>query len=226
MLRITPLLALLLLCLGSANSLAQATRYISDTQYIPLRSGAGNEYRIVNSGLRSGTRLTVHETTDDGTWARITTEGGEEGWLRAQYLMEQMPAETRLQRAQTRAGQLETQNAELQSQVEGLQNARSELSSQVSATDSSLTEVTEELAHLKQISGKAVQLDADNRRLTEESESLRAEVDTLEAENQRLQDKLQSSAFIDGALAVLLGVIITLVVPRLWPKRRRSSSWA
>ena len=31
---------------------------------------------------------------------------------------------------------------------------------------------------------------------------------------------------MNGAMAVLLGVIITLVVPRLWPKRRRSSSWA
>ena len=48
----------------------------------------------------------------------------------------------------------------------------------------------------------------------------------LESENQRLEDKLDSGAFLDGALAVFLGVIITLVVPRLWPKRRKSSSWA
>jgi SH3 domain protein len=60
----------------------------------------------------------------------------------------------------------------------------------------------------------------------EETENLRGKVDMLEAENNRLKDSLQSEAFIDGALAVLLGVIITLVVPRLWPKRRKSSSWA
>jgi SH3 domain protein len=48
----------------------------------------------------------------------------------------------------------------------------------------------------------------------------------LEAENQRLHDKVDSEDFLNGALAVLLGVIITLVVPRLWPKRRKSSSWA
>ncbi|WP_241263369.1 TIGR04211 family SH3 domain-containing protein [Parahaliea mediterranea] len=226
MLRITSLFALLYLGLGAGLALAQENRYISDTQYIPLRSGAGNEYRIVHRGLPSGTRLTVHEESADGEWARITTAGGDEGWLRAQYLMTQEPAESRLRRVQARAEQLEAQNRELGEQVTALQSERSELSTQVSDTGSNLTQVTEELAHLKQISGKAVQLDADNRRLAEESESLRAEVDTLEAENQRLQDKLQSSAFIDGALAVLLGVIITLVVPRLWPKRRRSSGWA
>ena len=60
----------------------------------------------------------------------------------------------------------------------------------------------------------------------EETENLRSEVEMLEAENQRLQDKLKSEDFINGALAVLMGVVITLVVPRLWPKRRRSSSWA
>ena len=57
-------------------------------------------------------------------------------------------------------------------------------------------------------------------------EQLRSELDMMEAENQRLQDKVESEDFINGALAVLLGVIITLVVPRLWPKRRKSSSWA
>ena len=71
-----------------------------------------------------------------------------------------------------------------------------------------------------------IQLDADNRRLVEETENLRSEVEMLEAENQRLHDKLDSEDFINGALAVLLGVVITLVVPRVWPRRRKSSSWA
>ena len=71
-----------------------------------------------------------------------------------------------------------------------------------------------------------MQLDVDNRRLTLEAEELRAAADMLEAENQRLQDNLDSEAFLNGAFAVLLGVIVALVVPRLWPTRRKSSSWA
>jgi SH3 domain protein len=226
LLRKTSLFTLLWLSLGVAHSQAQDVRYISDTQYIPLRSGAGSEYRILNSGLPSGTRLTVHETSADGLWARITTAGGESGWLRAQYLMQEQPAESRLQEVAARNRQLETQNATLSEQLQALQAERGELATRVSETGSNLEQISEELAQLKQISGNAVQLDADNRRLAEVSERLRAEVDTLEAENHRLQDELKSSAFIDGALAVLLGVIITLVAPRLWPKPRRSSSWA
>jgi SH3 domain protein len=71
-----------------------------------------------------------------------------------------------------------------------------------------------------------VQLDSDNRRLSVDTETLKSDLELLRTENQRLSDKLQSQDFINGALAVLLGVIITLVVPRLWPKRRQNSSWA
>ncbi|MDP4918726.1 MAG: hypothetical protein NWR12_13510, partial [Haliea sp.] len=71
-----------------------------------------------------------------------------------------------------------------------------------------------------------LELDAENRRLVEDAENLRAQADMLSAENQRLQENLRSSAFLDGALAVLLGVVITLVAPRLWPKRRRNDGWA
>ncbi len=99
------------------------------------------------------------------------------------------------------------------------------MSNRLNSTEGNLGSISDELSKLKQISGKAVQLDQDNRRLVEESENLRSEVEMLEAENQRLQDKLRSEDFINGALAVLLGVIITLVVPRLWPKRRKNSSW-
>jgi SH3 domain protein len=86
--------------------------------------------------------------------------------------------------------------------------------------------VTEELAQLRQISGSAVETAERNRRLVTDAEAMRTTIDTLEADNQRLQERVRSSAFLDGAIAVGLGVIITLVVPRLWPRRRSSSSWA
>jgi SH3 domain protein len=137
-----------------------------------------------------------------------------------------MPAQLRLPGALQRARQLEERNSALSTELEQLKREKAELAEQIQGTDAALGSVTEELTQLKQISGKAVQLDTDNRRLVLEAENLRSEVEMLEAENQRLIDKLESEDFINGALAVLLGVVITLVVPRLWPKRRRSSSWA
>ena len=216
----------LLLALLSTAASAQDVRYISDKQFIPVRSGAGNDYRITNRGIPSGTRLTVKQTSPDGEWAQITTDGGTSGWVRAQYLMADMPAANALRAAQAKLTSLTDANQALQAELAALKSEQVELLNNASSTDSSLRTVSEELAQLKQISGNAVQLDVDNRRLVEETENLRAKVDMLDAENNRLNDNLSSEAFMDGALAVLLGVIITLVVPRLWPKRRKSSSWA
>ena len=216
----------LLLALLSTAASSQDVRYISDKQFIPVRSGAGNDYRITNRGIPSGTRLTVSQTSSDGVWAQITTDGGTEGWVRAQYLMTEMPAANALRGAQANLSSLTDSNQALQEELAALKAERVEILNNASSTDTSLRAVSEELAQLKQISGNAVQLDIDNRRLVEETENLRAKVDMLDAENSRLNDNLSSEAFMDGALAVLLGVIITLVVPRLWPKRRKSSSWA
>ena len=209
-----------------APLMAQDVRYISDKQYIPLRTGAGNQYRIVHRGLPSGTRLRVARLSDDGEWAEITTDGGTSGWLRAQYLMQEPPAQNQVDDALRRASQAAQRNTALSEEVASLKSERDALLEQVNRSDSQLGDVSEELAQLEKISGNAVQLDVDNRRLVVETETLRSEVETLESENQRLQDKLQSQDFLNGALSVLLGVIITLVVPRLWPKRRRNSSWA
>ncbi|MEM1112126.1 MAG: TIGR04211 family SH3 domain-containing protein [Pseudomonadota bacterium] len=212
--------------LGSSALFAQDVRYVSDTQYIPLRRGAGSDYRIVHRGIPSGTRLTVSETSSDGVWSLITTDRGTSGWMRSQYLMEKLPAALKVNAAEKQAENLAGTNNQLEGQLREMLDKNSSLSSQLNDSSQELTQVTEEFNQLKQISGKAVQLDTENRRLAEEVQNMRSEVEMLEAENQRLEDKLTSEAFMNGALAVLLGVIITLVVPRLWPKRRRSSSWA
>jgi SH3 domain protein len=128
---------------------------------------------------------------------------------------------------------VERQLAEARERIAGLREelaatgeARESQATLAESTQAELQATAEELAQLKKVSGRAIELDSENRRLVEQVETLRSEVDMLQADNQRLGDKLRSGAFLDGALAVLLGVIITLVVPRLWPRKRRSSSWA
>ncbi|MDZ7785076.1 MAG: TIGR04211 family SH3 domain-containing protein [Halioglobus sp.] len=214
------------LFVACGTALAQEVRYISDKQYVPVRSGAGNQYRIVHRGLPSGTRMTVSRSSADGVWSEITTAGGTSGWVRSQYLTAEPPAQLKLESAEARAEAAEARLTELEATITTLQAERNELQDKLASTNTTLDTVSEELNQLKQISGKSVQLDSENRRLAEVTENLRAEVGTLEAENQRLTDKLRNEGFLNGALAVLLGVIIALVVPRLAPKRRRSSSWA
>lgn len=221
--RIFPLLLLTLFL--AAPLQAQEVRYVSDKVFVVLHRGPGTDYKWV-AKLTPGTRLKVARSSDNGKWAEVTTDRGTTGWVSTEFLSADTPAQVKLPAAVARAEKLNTQNRELSSQLKALKAEQVELLNKINSSDSELGDVSQQLANLKQISGKAVQLDTDNRRLVEESENLRSEVEMLESENLRLQDKLKSEDFLNGALAVLMGVIITLVVPRVWPKRRKSSSWA
>jgi len=223
LLRILPLLLLSLFL--TAPLQAQDVRYVSDKVFIVLHTGPGAEYRWA-AKLNPGMRLTLGKTAKKGEWSEVTTSRGTNGWVRSEFLSSEAPAQVKLPGALSRAETLSEKNRELTTELSALKAEKVELLNKINASDSELNSVSQELSQLKQISGNAVQLDTDNRRLVETSENLRSELEMLEAENQRLQDKLQSEDFINGALAVLMGVVITLVVPRLWPKRRKSSSWA
>jgi SH3 domain protein len=221
-----PALFLLMSLIIPTSTLAQEVRYVSDKQFVPLRSGAGNEYRILHRGLPSGTRLTIKSSSANGEWTEVTTDSGKSGWIPKQYLMAEVPAKLRLKAAEAQTARTGEQSAGMVSELEAVTIERDALFEQLTGSDLDLETVSRQLQELKQVSGKSVQLDVDNRRLVEESENLRSEVEMLEAETIRLQDKLKNEDFMNGALAVLLGVIIALVAPRLVPKRRKTSSWA
>lgn len=210
---------------GIGPAAAQETRYISDEVFVVLHAGPGSNYRWLGK-LIPGTELTEQRRSTDGNWAEVSTERGTVGWVQAEYLASEPPAQVRLPSIVRQLEDAEREAASLRESLNQLEATRQDLATQLGDSNRELQRVSEELAQLRQVSGSAVETAEQNRRLVEDASSMQLKIDTLEADNQRLQDRVQNSAFLDGALAVLLGVIITLVVPRLWPKRRTSSSWA
>jgi SH3 domain protein len=184
---------IILIAISSASN-GQEVVYISDQQFIPLRSGPGSEYRILHRGIPSGT--------------------------------EEVPPRMLLAAAQEKNQGLEKQLGSVNELLQELRDNYRIVSGELSGKEEQLALTGSELAEIRRISSNALTLDGENRRLVEESEVLKSRIEVLEADNQRLLDSGENEAFINGALAVGLGVMITLLVPRLWPKRRRSTSWA
>jgi len=217
---------LVFLLMATATAWAQEVRYISDSQYVPLRSGAGSKFRIVHRGLPSGTKLTLLEEDTEAGYARVTTPGGTEGWIRIQYLLNNPIARDRLAAAQAAQQTLQKQVNNLKRELQASQGKLKETRGQLASNEKKLSNTGSELTEIKRISSNALNLDRSNRQLVEEAEVLKSRIEVLEADNQRLLDSESNEAFLNGALAVALGVLITLIVPRIWPKRRPSSSWA
>ena len=220
------LLLTLVLASASFMSLAAETFYISDKQYVPLRSGPNSSFRITHRGLPSGTQMTVHETDKDSGYARITTAKGTQGWIRSQYLMKEKPAALQLAEFKKLEEELSKKNNQLNLQLRALNKDNSELGKKLTETTSQLKSTSAELSEITSISENALTLDTNNARLINDNEMLKHQLELLEADNERMQNSEENEAFLNGALAVLLGVIVALIVPRLWPKKRRHSEWA
>jgi SH3 domain protein len=220
----TAIFTLGLFCGLSAT--AQEVRYITDKHFVPLRSGPGSEYRIVHRGLPTGTQLEILTTSEDGDFAEVTTQNGTQGWIRAQYLVSDIPASTLLASMQGSQDELKTRMQSLQQQIASLKQEKLTAETSLSEAQASLGATRTAYEELEKLSGDAITIDSQNKTLAQSVEALTADKEMLEAENRRLQAKMENNQFMDGALAVALGVIITLLVPRLWPQRKRNSGWS
>jgi SH3 domain protein len=224
-------LPLLIVCwLFSAVALAEDIRYVSGTQNVALRSGAGDDNQIVHRGIPAGVRVIVARTSEDGLWAEITTDDGDTGWIPTQKLLVEplVPTDgtTAIVTEALPAVASEGASDDMADTDATAEGTPVDIEEQMRLRDEQFNAVAQELYRLKRVSGQAEQLDIDNRRLVENTENLRSKVEMLQAENLRLHDKVESEDFMNGALAVLLGVVIALVAPRLVPKRRKNSGWA
>lgn len=197
--------------------------YISDKLFVPVRKGQGNQFSILHRGLPSGTRVTLVER--DTNWSKITTDEGITGWVRNQYLLENPTASVsiisvraELEKAQDLNEKILTENEQLNQQ---LQDTKNQLEQALALSVST----SSELSNLKEISGSAIQTHQQVQTLAKEIQLLQTENDVLIAEKEHLEQNERTTFFIYGMLAVLLGVLIAVIVPKL-RIRKRNSGWA
>ena len=215
-------------CVTVATPMAygQDTRYVSDRVLVPVRSGAGSDFRIVNSGLPSGTALMVFGESEDGKWAEVETRAGTRGWMPSQFLQAEPPASLLMNELKLEVEQLRSERDRVVSQLNQRSSAADEADDTILTLRSELEATTNELTEVKRVSAAALDLDALNQQLVAEVESERSDADLLRLENVRLRERIANNQILDGALAVLLGVILAVVTPRLWPSKKRQDGWS
>ncbi|MEL0152352.1 MAG: TIGR04211 family SH3 domain-containing protein [Halieaceae bacterium] len=200
-------------------------RYVTDLIYTPIRTGPGGDYRIVNKGLPSGTQITYFGTTEDGVWAEVETRGGTRGYLRSQYLQVEAPRANQVNALENELESAQARVAELEAQLDASLDELSSSNEDRGTTAKDLEATQQELAEIKRISANAIQLDRLTNELTSKLEDANARNDLLKLENARLEDRVASRQRLEGILAILAGVFIALLIPRLTVKRRRNDGW-
>lgn len=213
------------LTLAPSPALAQAgdVRYVTDKLYVPLRSGKSQSHRILHKGLPSGTQVTVLETDEEAGYSLIRTRRGLEGWILTRYLDLDPVAEIKLAQVSARVQELEEENSNLKKAFTNAAGSSKEAKSVIAELEEENTRLAKELEEIKRISADAIKLDQEYQVLSEAKQMLKDKVDVLETENSRLRDNHENEAFLNGAFAVILGILAAVIIPRLKPRKR--SEW-
>ncbi|WP_303289255.1 TIGR04211 family SH3 domain-containing protein [Marinobacter sp. SS5-14b] len=221
----TPLrLALSFLLIISSISVAQArTVWVDDQLYLPVRSGAGTQFRIIENAVPSGTPLEVLETGE--SYTKVRTPKGTEGWVSTQYLSNTPIARDQLTRATRELEQAREDLTSLRQQLSSVTEERDNLQNAENNLTGQTENLQDELRKIKSIAADSINLERRNRELREENQRLHNDLEVLTAENERLEASKESDFMLLGAGLVLGGVMLALIIPMLKPTRK-TDNWA
>jgi SH3 domain protein len=210
--KIAVLLGLLVTLLLASPALA-ATAYVSDELTILLRSGAGEQYRILRM-LKTGTPLEVLNESDE-KYTQVRTGAGEEGYVLKQYLTTALPKEAVIERLTRERDRLKSTMDNLEGNRGAVVTELAQLREQVAQLESELAGKEQELQavqgsyqELQASSSDVVAVVAERDRLRAEHGASSGELATLRAENEQLLMTGMIRWFLAGGGVFFFGWII------------------
>ncbi len=207
-------LGLIVLTAGSAG--AQQTVWVTDEWRINLRSGAGNQYRIIEV-LSTGASMALLERGEQ--WAQVRVDGTE-GWVRTQYLADRAPAAERLEGMQADLNAARERVASLEEELQAaggeLEAARGEAESLGGERESLRQRLDEARAGLE--------LSDENKELKKQAIDLQRRIQDLRNETERLSDRSRQDWFVVGAGVLFAGMLFGVIMTRI--RWRRRSTWS
>lgn len=201
----THLIGLTLLTFSVATSVhAEEKRYISDELSTWVRSGPGNDYRLIGT-LNAGEEVTLLQSNDNSKYGQIRDSQGRTTWIPLAQLSEQPSLRTRVPQLEQQVKDLTAKLAN----IDGSWNERTaEMQKKVAGSDGAINTLKEENQQLKN------QLVVAKKK--------------VDAANVQLDDKQRTIImqwFMYGGGVAGVGLLLGLLLPHMIPRRKKSDRW-
>ncbi len=206
---------------GEQNAEKQ-TRYVRDSITLPLRQTQSVESAIVHPGVSSGTLLTI--VRESSGFTRVRTKEGVEGWIASRHLIAEPTARMQLDQLNAELGNLRKANARLEQEQANVPTDQRLAAQQLTQLRSDNSRLQEELQTLQQAPDNAIQLAQENIELKKSNNTMQSQIVEANKTITELQRAQNYTLFREGAIAVIAGAILTVLIPRLKPRKR--SEWA
>jgi SH3 domain protein len=201
------------------------TVYIRDDLYVPLRGGQTSEHRILHKGLRSGTPLERLEENPETGYTQVRLEGGMEGWLQTQYLVDQPIARDLLEKATLRLAKVEQDDQENKTRLIALEAERAMLFTHDQNLNDENQALQSELQRINDLAANVLNIEDKNQLLQMEQTELKEQIEALLLESDALKDDSSRAWFLRGAGTILIGLLFGFIVARRIYHRQAASGW-
>ena len=198
-----------------------STAYVTDSLRITLRTGPSVDNKIIGI-LKSGDVVQVLNTQDDWSYINLSQEdeGEKEGWVLSRYLMSREPWVVLAEALREENTTLRDRMSLLESRLGEAIRKEQALSEEGAQKAKDLEEIKGEYETLKEGAEGYLQLQATHRAAQAELETARKEVQRLTDQNERLRSSQMNRWFATGALVLLCGLLIGLMIGRQQRRRR------
>ncbi|WP_368928893.1 TIGR04211 family SH3 domain-containing protein [Mixta calida] len=183
---------------------AEEKRYISDELSTWVRSGPGDQYRLVGK-LNAGEQVTLLQTNNESQYGQIRDAEGKTNWIP----LAQLSAEPSLR---TRVPQLEQQVKDLTDKLANIDSSwnqrTADMQKKVAASDSVINALKDENQQLR------------NQLIVAQKK--------VNAANVQLDDKQRAIImqwFMYGGGVAGVGLLLGLLLPHMIPRRKKNNRW-
>ncbi|MCB2183571.1 MAG: TIGR04211 family SH3 domain-containing protein [Desulfobulbaceae bacterium] len=184
------------------------TLYVKPSSEVVVRTGQGNDYKIV-AMVKDGASVEFIEEGDDYTKIRLAN--GKEGWLLKRFLSNEPPLGEIVASLRAEKKEMKQRQTEL---VRKLEEVTSTLSRTEAERDSVLTErdqIRTSFRTLQQDTSDVVKIKNDRLKTAKENELLLQKLAAVEQENKSLQKDDAIKWFLAGGGVLLLGMLLGMM---------------
>jgi SH3 domain protein len=209
-------------CIGYPGLVAAETRYVSDQLEVTLRRGPTLSHAVVRM-LKSGAAVEVLEVDAASGHTRVKTNGGVEGWILSRYLSAEPTARMQLEKMTKDMNRTDNPEHSVLAQLKTIKTEYESANKRVIQLEGQNKKLEEQLASVKQTAANVLAIDEENKKIRQKLASSEERLNSLQLENTELQSNKNKDWFFAGAVVLVGGLLLGLILPRL--ARRRASRY-
>ena len=194
--------------------------YVTDSFEITFRSAPGTDKKIIGM-LSSGQPVDV--LTTDGEWTLVRLPGSDkEGWVVSRYLVKRLPWEIQAKSLQEEVGNVRGQLSKVNEELTDSSKSRRDLTTELNAKTQELEQLRKEHSELQRGAEGYLKLKTLYAAAEKNLSVTRNELSRVVQENEEVRSSKVTWWFVSGALVLLCGLLLGVLIGRQ-QKRRKSS---